>query len=85
MSITNEIDIYDCKPRKGEMFHFVEFTFSIPARGMNEQELREFAVEQLIDESYYIMKDLQRYPEHSKIGEKIEAPEVADYFQWEEE
>ena len=40
-------------------------------------------LEQLIDESYYIMKDLRRYPEHSTIGEKIEAPEVADYFYWE--
>jgi len=81
----DNIDIHDCKPRQGEMFHFVEFTFSIPARGMNEQELREFAIAELIDESYYIMKDLQRYPEHSTIGEEIEAPEVADYFQWEEE
>ena len=79
----SEIDIHDCKPRKGEKFHFVDFVFSIPARGMTEQELREYAVEQLIDESYYIMKDLRRYPEHSTIGEKIEAPEIADYFYWE--
>ena len=80
----SEIDIHDMKPRKGEKFHFVDFTFSIPARGMTEDELREFAVEELIDQSYYIMKDLRRYPEHSTIGEKIEAPEVADYFYWEE-
>ena len=65
------------------MFNFVEFNFSIPARGMTEQELQKFAVEQLIDESYYIMKDLRRYPEHSIIGEKIDAPQ--DYFHWEEE
>ena len=74
----SEIDIHDMKPRKGEKFHFVDFTFSIPARGMTEDELREFAVEELIDQSYYIMKDLRRYPEHSTIGEKIEAPEVQD-------
>ena len=81
----SEIDIHDMKPRKGEKFHFVDFTFSIPARGMTEDELREFAVEELIDQSYYIMKDLRRYPEDSTIGEKIEAQEVADYFYWEEE
>lgn len=79
----SEIDIHDMKPRKGEKFHFVDFTFSIPARGMTQDELREYAVERFVDESYYIMKDLRRYPEHSTIGEKIEAPEVADYFYWE--
>jgi hypothetical protein len=68
------------KPRKGEKFHFVDFTFSIPARGMTEQELREYAVEKFIDMSYDIMKGLRRSPEHSTIGEKIEAPEVQDYF-----
>ena len=78
-------DIHNMKPRQGEIFHFVEFHFSIPARGMNNDEIREYAVEQLIDESYYIMKDLRRYPEHSTIGEEIEAPEVQDYFYWEEE
>lgn len=77
-------DIFDdMKPRKGEKFHFVDFVFSIPARGMTKDELREYAVERFVDESYYIMKDLRRYPEHSTIGEKIESPEIPDYFYWE--
>ena len=77
-------DIFDdMKPRKGEKFHFVDFVFSIPARGMTKDELREYAVERFVDESYYIMKDLRRYPEHSTIGEKIELPEIPDYFYWE--
>ena len=78
-------DIYDMKPRKGEMFHFVDFVFSIPGRGMTEQEVREYAVEKFVDESYDIMKGLRRYPENSTIGEKIEEIEVQDYFDWEEE
>ena len=80
------IDIYDLKkPRKGEKFHFVDFVFSIPARGMTEQEVREYAVEKFVDESYDIMKGLRRYPENSTIGEKIEEIELKDYFYWEEE
>ena len=80
------IDIYDYKkPRKREKFYFVDFVFSIPARGMNEQELKEFAVEQLVDNSYYIMKDLRRYPEQSTIGKKIETEKLEYYFYWEEE
>lgn len=79
------IDIYDLnKPRKGEKFHFVDFVFSIPARGMTEQEVREYAVEKFVDESYDIMKGLRRYPENSTIGEKIEEIELEDYFCWEE-
>lgn len=78
-------DIYDMKPRKGEKFYFVDFVFSIPARGMTEQELREYAVEKFVDESYDIMKGLRRYPENSTIGEKIEEIELEDYFYWEEE
>ena len=78
-------DIYDLnKPRKGEKFHFVDFVFSIPARGMTEQEVREYAVEKFVDESYDIMKGLRRYPENSTIGEKIEEIELEDYFYWEE-
>jgi hypothetical protein len=79
-------DIFDnIKPRKGEKFHFVDFVFSIPARGMTEQEVREYAVEKFVDESYDIMKGLRRYPEHSTIGQKIETEELEDYFYWEEE
>ena len=80
------IDIYDYKkPREGEKFHFVDFVFSIPARGMTEQEVREYAVEQLIDNSYYIMKDLRRNPENSTIGEKIQTEKLEYHFYWEEE
>ena len=80
----SEIDIHDMKPRKGEKFHFVDFAFSIPARGMTEQEVREYAVEQFVDASYDIMKGLRRYPENSTtISEKIDTPQ--DYFDWEDE
>ena len=68
------------KPKDGEIFHFVEFTFSIPARGLNNDELREYAVEELHDEMYYIMKDLVRNPEHAEIGEQIDEAELQDYF-----
>ena len=68
------------KPKDGEIFHFVEFTFSIPARGLNNDELKQYAVEELYDEMYHIMKDLVRNPEHAEIGEKIEPPELQDYF-----
>ncbi len=37
---------------------------------MTEQELREYAVEKFVDESYDIIKGLRQYPEHSTIGEK---------------
>jgi hypothetical protein len=80
------IDIYDYKkPRKNEKFHFVDFVFSIPARGMTEQEVREYAVEKFVDESYDIMKGLRRYPDNSTIGEKIEEIELEYYFFFEEE
>ena len=69
--------------KEKEIYHFVEFSFSIASRGKNNNELREYAVERFVDESYYIMKDLRRYPEHSTIGEKIESPEIPDYFYWE--
>ena len=52
---------------------------------MTEQEVREYAVEKFVDESYDIMKGLRRYPENSTIGEKIEEIELEDYFYWEEE
>lgn len=76
-------DIYNMKPRKNEKFHFVDFVFSFASRGMTEQELREYAVEQFVDASYDIMKGLRRYPENATIGEKIDTPQ--DYFDWEEE
>ena len=80
------IDIYDYKkPRKGEKFHFVDFVFSIPARGMTKQEVKEYAVEVFVDQSYDIMKGLRRYPENSKIGKKIQKDKLELHFYWEEE
>ena len=63
-----------------EIFHFVEFTFSIPARGKNNDELREYAANELMEEGYEIMKDLWRNPENAEIGEEIPDVELLDYF-----
>lgn len=63
-----------------EIFHFVEFTFSIPARGKDNDELREFAVRELMEDGYEIMKDIYRQPELAEIGEEIDEAELQDYF-----
>ena len=63
-----------------EIFHFVEFTFSIPARGKDIDELKEFAVRELMEDSYEIMKDIYRNPQHAEIGEQIHEAELQDYF-----
>ncbi len=63
-----------------EIFHFVNFTFSIPARGKNNEELREYAVLEILEDWYDIVKDLQRNPDHAEIGEEIDEAEIQDYF-----
>ena len=68
-----------------EIFHFVEFSFSIPARGKNNNELREYAQEQLAEDHWDIIKDMLRSPEYAQIGEVIEEAELIDYFFMEEE
>tara|TARA_B000000557_G_scaffold205070_1_gene170664 strand:- start:80 stop:298 length:219 start_codon:yes stop_codon:yes gene_type:complete len=69
-----------------EKFQFVDFTFSIPARGRTEEELRDFAIRELEIDHYDIWKDLLRNPEYAKLGEVIDEVEAPDYgFELEEE
>ena len=63
-----------------EIFHFVEFSFSVPARGKDNDELREFAVEELMQDGFEYMKDIYRNPQHAEIGEEIDEAEIQDYF-----
>lgn len=65
-------------------YQFVDITFSIASKGRNEQELKEFAIEELFEEHYDILKDIARNPEHLTLGEVINEAEVQDYF-WEED
>ena len=65
-------------------YRFVDFKFSIASKGRTEQELREFAIEELFLDHYDIIKDIARTPEYTTMGEVIEESEVQDYF-WEEE
>ena len=65
-------------------YRFVDFKFSIASKGRTEQELREFAIEELFLNHYDIIKDIARSPEYTTMGEVIEESEVQDYF-WEEE
>jgi len=64
-------------------YRFVDFKFSIASKGRNEQELREFAIEELFVDHYDIIKDLARTPECTTMGEIIDEAEVQDYF-WDE-
>ena len=66
-------------------YKFVEFKFSIASKGRNEQELREFAIEELFADHYDIIKDIARTPEYTTMGEVIDESEVQDYFYEEEE
>lgn len=63
-----------------EIYNFVEFSFSIASRGKNNDELREYAVRELLEDYYDIFKDLIRNPQHSEIGEQIDEAELQDYF-----
>jgi len=68
-----------------EIFHFVEFSFSIPARGKDNNELRDYAMEELAETHWDIIKDMLRSPEYAQIGEEIHEAELIDYFFMEEE
>ena len=65
-------------------YKFVDFKFSIASKGRNEEELREFAIEELLADHYDIIKDIVRTPAYTTMGEVIDEAEVQDYF-WEEE
>ena len=71
--------------KEKEIYHFVEFSFSIASRGKNNNELREYAVNELVEDHYDIFKDLIRNPQHAEIGEQIDEAELHDYFWYYEE
>ena len=66
--------------KEEEIYNFVEFSFSIASRGKNNDELREYAVRELLEDYYDIFKDLIRNPQHAEIGEQIDKAELQDYF-----
>ena len=66
--------------KEKEIYHFVEFSFSIASRGKNNDELREYAVNELVEDHYDIFKDLIRNTENTEIGEQIDEAELQDYF-----
>ena len=66
-------------------YRFVDFKFSIASNGRTEQELRDFAIEELFLDHYDIIKDIARTPEYTTMGEVIDKAEVQDYFYGEEE
>jgi len=66
--------------KEKEIYHHVEFSFSIASRGKNNDELREYAVNELMEFQYDIFKDLIRNPEYAEIGEQIDEAELQDYF-----
>jgi len=69
---------------KEMQYRFVDFKFSIASKGLNEEELREFAIEELFADHYDIIKDIARSPGLTTMGEVIDEAEVGDYF-WDEE
>ena len=71
--------------KEKEIYHFVEFSFSIASRGKNNNELREYAVNDQVEDHYDIFKDLIRNPENTEIGEEIHEAELYDYFWYYEE
>ena len=66
--------------KEKEIYNFVEFSFSIASRGKNNDELREYAVNELVEDHYDIFKDLIRNPQHADIGEQISEAELQAYF-----
>ena len=58
-------------------YHFVEFTISIPAKGLNREGLLAFARNTLREDSYDILKGLYRYG--GQVKEKLDLYEAVDY------
>ena len=58
-------------------YHIVEFTISIPAKGLNREQLLAFARNTLREDSYDILKGLYRYG--GQVKEKLDLYEAVDY------
>ena len=58
-------------------FHIVEFTISIPAKGLNRENILAHARNVLRQDSHDILKDICRYG--GKVAEKLDLYEAVDY------
>ena len=60
---------------------WVEFIIRIPSKGINEDELKDYAVQELQDEWYEYLRYL---PSYANVCEDIDELEIVDYFGEEE-
>ena len=58
-------------------YHFVEFTISIPAKGLNREQILAHARKSLFEDSHDMIKDQYRYG--GKVAESIDLYEAEDY------
>lgn len=58
-------------------YHFVEFSISIPAKGLNREQLLAFARNSLREDSHDILKDHTRYG--GQVKESMDLYEAVDY------
>lgn len=62
-------------------YQFVDFTFGIPAKGKDNRELVEYALNRLAEEGWEYIKDILRSGgEFAIFGDEISLAEVPDYF-----
>ena len=65
----------DKKDKK--IFAYVDFKFTIPAMGTSEDELIEYARQELYYDSHDILKDMRRYG--GTVAESFDKEEAEDY------
>jgi len=58
-------------------YHIVEFSISIPAKGLNTEQLLANARNTLREESHGYLKDAMRYG--GKVAEELDPYEAVDY------
>ena len=58
-------------------YHIVEFTISIPAKGLNREQLLASARNTLREDSYDMIKDLYRHG--GQVKESLDIYEATDY------
>ena len=58
-------------------YHFVEFSISIPAKGLNREQLLAFARNSLREDSHDLLKDQLRYG--GQVKESMDLYEAVDY------
>ena len=58
-------------------YHFVEFTISIPAKGLNQEQILANARKSLFEDSHDMLKDQYRYG--GQVKESMDLYEAVDY------